>query len=500
MRTLFLYLKIMIKTTIKIIYCIRPICFSLRLQHIVIILLFIISINIIAKEIIIEVKGEALAELANRIQVARKDAINKAMREGIGIEISSQTAIQDFELIRDKVVVKANGFIKSVKALDSGRKIDDMFYQMYSITILPSQLKNEFITISLEEQIDIPMLYELIDAPRIAMVIEEIVTNENGVSKKIYPDLHSENIIQGFFKKRNSNFYFVSLPALLNSVDQKVDWIDLGKKNNFDIVIIGETKTNFSLKINRRIGGVQSDVKVPTYRYSSEVNWNVINIANSERLTPVHSTFSKGNLKSSNNTIAANYAKNNVLKLAVPILFQKLMLSWTKKIYSSDYKIIFKNTVAKNDANFAKIINSFRSVNSDSISSRGFNNGKLEYETEVILSLSEFTKELANAFQGYEIIESRKGKIILTKENLNVNKSLTLIIKNCSYRKLTSIKKILSQIIGIKKIDSAKLKDGNATFKLIISSLSEELPILLEDKLKINILTVEDDLIKMEIK
>ncbi|MEK6674551.1 MAG: hypothetical protein AABZ47_02730 [Planctomycetota bacterium] len=63
----------------------------------------------------VQATGEGLSEDA-----ARKDALRKALEKGGGIEISSHSKVENFELIRDTIYARADGIVTDYKLLEEG--------------------------------------------------------------------------------------------------------------------------------------------------------------------------------------------------------------------------------------------------------------------------------------------------------------------------------------------------------------------------------------------
>jgi len=63
----------------------------------------------------VEVTGEGISE-----DSARRDALRKALERGGGVEISSHSKAENFELIRDTIYARADGLVTDYKVLEQG--------------------------------------------------------------------------------------------------------------------------------------------------------------------------------------------------------------------------------------------------------------------------------------------------------------------------------------------------------------------------------------------
>ncbi|MBF0226860.1 MAG: hypothetical protein HQK76_15530 [Desulfobacterales bacterium] len=96
---------------------------------------FIFCINCIAEQVEekVTVSGEAMiqnADTAGAKRQALESAYRTAVEQGIGVLIDSETLTKNYEVIYDKVLAKAQGYIKSYKILTEGK-----FGPNYRVTI-----------------------------------------------------------------------------------------------------------------------------------------------------------------------------------------------------------------------------------------------------------------------------------------------------------------------------------------------------------------------------
>ena len=68
----------------------------------------------------IVVSGHAAIDDKNADKKALADALRKAVRQGAGVDIMSESSVSDFELQYDKVFIKSAGYVHSYKVLEQG--------------------------------------------------------------------------------------------------------------------------------------------------------------------------------------------------------------------------------------------------------------------------------------------------------------------------------------------------------------------------------------------
>ncbi len=431
--------------------------------------------------------GSAAASEPDRERIARRRAIQDAVRYVIGEEVKSETLVTDFMLVYDRIFTKTKGFVKKVTPKGKPTIADGIFQQEYSLEVSTLELDKALVETGIEAQIDIPALYQTIDKPRIAMVIREVVIDEQGKKTTHEPDLHAESILQTFFKKRNSEFSFKSLPFLTASAKNKPDWVALGRKNNFDIVIIGDINTTFLLKTVKNIRGVGKNIQIPMYRYSSELTWNIVNISRAERISTIHELFDKGDKKSGSSPASAKkYAKDQVLRAAVPKLFSQLMLSWVDTAYYSPYELIFAQTSADEDFTIHTKLRQIEVIASEKIYSRGSIDGRLVYEARINGTLSELTRALGTTFPEYELGESRHGRVVMIKSGTEQFVH-ALHIDGLSFLQSDTLFKQLQALPGVNNVSEPLLSNSRASYRITTRMTERELAMQLEKVIKLRV-------------
>jgi len=72
---------------------------------------------------LVEVEGQAVISNGNEVaarDAARADAVRKAIEQVVGVYVSSESLTRNFELIRDEIYARANGFAVIEKILQEG--------------------------------------------------------------------------------------------------------------------------------------------------------------------------------------------------------------------------------------------------------------------------------------------------------------------------------------------------------------------------------------------
>lgn len=79
-----------------------------------------------------EVLSEGVAALTGGVDIARdqalKDALRKAVEQGVGVFVNSETRVANFQLLSDRIYSQADGYVSSYRVVNESREAD--FYRV----------------------------------------------------------------------------------------------------------------------------------------------------------------------------------------------------------------------------------------------------------------------------------------------------------------------------------------------------------------------------------
>jgi len=108
----------------------------------------------------IVVTGEGLSE-----DSARRDALRKALEQGGGVEISSRSNVENFQLIRDSIYARADGIVTDYKILEKGEGAGGTFLCNISAKVSKSAIASTWG--------EVQNVLDQIGRPGIAVYIQE---------------------------------------------------------------------------------------------------------------------------------------------------------------------------------------------------------------------------------------------------------------------------------------------------------------------------------------
>ena len=111
--------------------------------------------------------------MGNTKAQAIEQAKREAVASGIGMLLISETEIQDFQLKRDQIITKANGYVKSYKEISSTEDIDGTWRVKIEAEV--TAMFDEM----LKDQMALQLLLSWLKKPRFMVVLEEDNMGDN---------------------------------------------------------------------------------------------------------------------------------------------------------------------------------------------------------------------------------------------------------------------------------------------------------------------------------
>ena len=123
----------------------------------------------------VQVRGEGIVGFtdparsrSDAVEAAQRDAVEKA----VGVMIESETAMQNFNLVKDEILSRSKGFIRTYNVVQEGRD-----RELYKVIIDAIVVKAAFVK-DLDDAIE--NLYQRVGKPRVMVVIKEKQLDESG--------------------------------------------------------------------------------------------------------------------------------------------------------------------------------------------------------------------------------------------------------------------------------------------------------------------------------
>ncbi len=121
---------------------------------------------------------------------AKMDALRAALEQGAGVEISSRSRTENFELIRDTILSRADGLVSSYEVLDSGTGAGGTFYCKISAVVSRSAVASEWG--------EVQNVLSQIGQPKIMVYITETIDGQTDTSSILESKIEERLVESGF--------------------------------------------------------------------------------------------------------------------------------------------------------------------------------------------------------------------------------------------------------------------------------------------------------------
>jgi len=140
-----------------------------------------------------EVVAEGVAAVTSSVDIARDhaldDALRKAVEQGVGTWIDSETRVSNFQLIEDNIYSRSRGYVSSYRIIDEGLEGD-----LYRV-VLRAMVKTRAVGDDLSA---IGILLAEQGRPRVMVLVRELGENENLSDLRMDADAVETRIMEHF--------------------------------------------------------------------------------------------------------------------------------------------------------------------------------------------------------------------------------------------------------------------------------------------------------------
>ena len=267
---------------------------------------------------------------------ARKEALHEAFRtaieQAVGVQVESETIVENAITLKDKIYAHAQGFVENWEIM-SERTEDGWLVLEVKAWVKAGRLNKALFL----NGIDVEKVYDWVGNPRIIVIVEEYIDGQPAQMRiaqtELEEMLQSKNLtVLGSdqlekIKKRDSKL----------SIEGPEDAKILGNRLGAEIVIIGKSLANFSREITIST--------FTQYFYSAYLQINAYNTSTGEILLASHYKNDKSaDLSALGKYDAAVNAIKNCIAYAKTDVIYKIVGNWYDSFYKpTNYQIFVEN-------------------------------------------------------------------------------------------------------------------------------------------------------------
>ncbi len=327
-----------------------------------------------------EAMGRSSLEAVDPEKEALRDAFRNAVEKEIGVQVKAETEVANLKLVKDKILTKAEGYVKNWKILEPPKKEGGLFLVRISVEVFRGEVNKDLLL----NGIDVKQVYDWIGKPRLLVLVADQI---NG---KVSGTNYARNRIEDLFITRDIR---VMSSELLDDkgifATYNADKIlALGQKVRAELIVSGKCISDFSREI--AIG----DFKQKFYTSSLQIQaWNV-----SSKEMLFAKTYMDCNRGSDVSAIGDADAVKNSIKDCIEKTAQDIVFETVKHWHASvnkpkTFTLTVKNIEHGAGSELESKIKGIKGVNH--LVRRGYQAGVLDVEVEFEGERVEFIKALS---------------------------------------------------------------------------------------------------------
>lgn len=198
---------------------------------------------------------------------ALHNAFVNAVQQVIGVQVKSETVVENAQLIKDKIYAKSDGYVKKWEEMES-RKDGEQEYVKIKAWIGKGELNKELFL----NGIDVEQVYDWIGKPRILVVVTDFIDEKPALSSFAQAEIEALLKSKGITVLNSQQLTAIQKRDAALSFDNPDKAAALGARFGAEIVITGKSVANFSRELD--IGGFKqifysTHVDVKAYRTST---------------------------------------------------------------------------------------------------------------------------------------------------------------------------------------------------------------------------------------
>lgn len=336
-----------------------------------------------------ETPGEIqMIEAEGTAAISKKEALHNAfvnaVQLAVGVQVKSETIVENAQLIKDKIYTKSDGYVKKWETLDD-RKTDGIFLVRIKAWIGTGELNKELFL----NGIDVEQVYDWIGKPRILVIVTDYIDGTPALSSFAQTEIESLLKSRGITVLDNKQLTAIQKRDAAQLYDNPDKAVSLAARLGAEIVITGKSVANFSRELD--IGGFKQNF------YSTEIAVKAYRTSTAEILMSKTYTEIPGESDTSamgKHDASARSIQNMVKGNARDIVFH-IVKNWYEGLSKAKtFQIIV--TGIKN-SELTSLISSLTSLpDVANIYKRSFNRGTAEFDVEYTGLQSALTAAIEN--------------------------------------------------------------------------------------------------------
>jgi len=307
----------------------------------------------------------------------KKEALRKAMynavEKAVGVQVKSDTMVKNFQVIKDQILMRADGYVKKWEVLTEGNKGD-----VYEMTIKAWVGKGTLNKDLFLNGIDVEMIYDWIGKPRLAVLVPDIVDGQEAHTTFAQSEIETLFKSKGVKILSSDQLKRIAQRDVALAFDDPNKALALGQRFGADILIVGKCNSQFSREV--------AIDPMKLIFYTSTLQVKAYNTSTAEILASSTYTEAPGETDTSamGKADAAIRSIQNVVRSNAKDLVFQVVKHWVESSTKAGmFQVIVSGVPSGELKKLERFLSSIAGVQAVHRRSFSRNTGELEVETEM---------------------------------------------------------------------------------------------------------------------
>jgi hypothetical protein len=266
----------------------------------------------------IEAEGVAAISPTKSLDRARdealEDALRKAVEQGVGVYVNSQTMTENFQVIADNILTKAAGYVRSYKIIEE--KKDDQFYRIKIVAeVAMAKLRDDLAAIELYKK--------LVGYPRIMVIASEKIDGQQSDSVSVQTALEEILVKKNFeLIDRTQLERMKERDVALHQEDVK-QAAALGERLGAEILVLLDANADFA--------GEDTIYGMNFFKYRANLTSRIVKVDTASLVDTAQIT---GLGSDTGKDSAARKALQEAAAKIAPTVIDKILEGWRKEVHA----------------------------------------------------------------------------------------------------------------------------------------------------------------------
>ncbi len=342
------------------------------------------------KTVVVEGTAMIGTDLAKARDEAIEDALRSAVEQGVGLLISSETLVKNFQVIEDRILSRSHGYVASYEIVQE-RKEGSLYRVRIKAVVKLGNLKDDLAAIGL--------LLRRKGLPRLMVLVDERNIGSEKIPGFGYDLNNAETAIMEVFMSKGFTFIDQAAAKRKLAKDVALAAIEdpeaakrIGFANHAEVIIVGKAMAKLARGASKYLGDMKS--------CQADVNLRAINVETGEIIAVASAHRAAVHI---DEISGGNEAIKKAAKEAAEQLMERILSRWTADVTSGErISLTVYGLTSFGDVDLLKReIEEMRGVKG--VYSHGFEAGCLSLEVEYEGNGEALARNLAAGLPSFEV-------------------------------------------------------------------------------------------------